>query len=169
MRKLFVFIPLAIFLVLGVLFYAQLGKDVRYMPSALIGKALPDFKMVPLESNELVGHESLPEGPYLINFWATWCPSCSVEHDYLMALAGQGIPIVGIDYKDEADAAKKWLIEKGDPYSVVLQDEMGHFGVDMGVTGAPETFVVDSQGNVAYRHQGVVNDAVWETLKGYMK
>lgn len=169
MRKALLFIPFGVFVVLGVLFYMQLGKDVHYMPSALVGKPLPEFQLVPLESNELVGHESLPKGPYLINFWATWCPSCSVEHEYLMALAAQGIPIVGIDYKDETDAAKQWLIEKGDPYAVVLQDEMGHFGVDMGVTGAPETFVVDSQGKVAYRHQGVVNEAVWQTLQGYMR
>ncbi|MCZ2723327.1 DsbE family thiol:disulfide interchange protein [Marinomonas sp. 15G1-11] len=169
MKKLLVFIPLLVFAVLGSIFFMQLGKDTQYMPSALIDKPLPSVSLVDLHTNGIVTNDGLPSGPYLINFWGTWCPACSIEHNYLMALSEQGVPIVGIDYKDETSEAIKWLQERGDPYSHVLLDELGNFGVNMGVTGAPETFVVNSSGVVVYRHQGVVDDVVWETMKGYFK
>lgn len=169
MKKIALFLPFLVFALLAGVFFSQLGKDTQYMPSALIGKPLPDFSLVDLETNKLVKKNDLEKGGYLINFWGTWCPACSFEHDYLMTLASQGINIVGIDYKDDTQEAIKWLEEKGDPYSVVLLDEMGNFGVDMGVTGAPETFVVNSQGEITYRHQGIVNADVWQTMKGYLK
>ncbi len=169
MRKLLFGLPLMAFIALGFVFYQQLGKDTEYMPSALIGKQVPDFQLIDLSSNTVTTNEALPDTPYLMNFWATWCPSCSAEHAYLGELAEQGVNIVGIDYKDETEAAKKWLAERGNPYSMVLTDEMGHFGVDMGITGAPETFVISGDGVVLYRHQGVVNAEVWQTLKGYMQ
>lgn len=169
MKKLMFFLPLIAFSILGSVFFLQLGKDTQYMPSALIDKPLPNVSLVDLHSNQIVTNESLPKKPYLINFWGTWCPACSVEHNYLMALADQGVPIVGIDYKDETSEAIKWLEERGDPYTHVLLDELGNFGVDMGVTGAPETFVVNSNGVVVYRHQGVVDDVVWKSMKAYFK
>ncbi|MFT2110287.1 DsbE family thiol:disulfide interchange protein [Marinomonas sp. 2405UD68-3] len=169
MKKLLVFLPLFIFAILAGIFFLQLGKDTQYMPSALIDKPLPNVALVNLETNQIVKNNGLPKGPYLINFWGTWCPACSIEHDYLMALSEQNVPIVGIDYKDETDAAIKWLQDRGNPYTHVLLDELGNFGVDMGVTGAPETFVVDSKGIVVYRHQGVVDATVWKTMKEYFK
>ncbi|WP_191600669.1 DsbE family thiol:disulfide interchange protein [Marinomonas algicola] len=169
MKKLLFFLPLIAFAVLGSVFFLQLGKDTQYMPSALIDKPLPNVALVDLHSNQIVTNDALPTGPYLINFWGTWCPACSVEHSYLMALADQDVSIVGIDYKDETSEAIKWLQERGDPYTHVLLDELGHFGVDMGVTGAPETFVVNSKGVVVYRHQGVVDDVVWQSMKVYFK
>ncbi|MBM6551281.1 DsbE family thiol:disulfide interchange protein [Marinomonas ostreistagni] len=169
MKKLFFFIPLVIFLALGAVFYQQLGKDAEYMPSALIGQSVPEFQLIDLATDSVVGNEALPNEPYLMNFWATWCPSCAAEHAYLGELAEQGVTIVGIDYKDDTPAAREWLAERGNPYSLVLTDEMGHFGVDMGITGAPETFVISGEGEVLYRHQGVVNAEVWQTLKGYMQ
>lgn len=169
MKKWIVFAPLFIFAALAGVFFQQLGKDTEYMPSALVGNPLPKMSLVDLHSNQIVTNTELPQGPYLINFWGTWCPACSYEHEYLMTLASQGVDIVGIDYKDEVEAAKQWLIEKGDPYSHVLLDEMGVFGVDMGVTGAPETFVIDSSGTVVYRHQGIVNESVWVSMQEYYK
>lgn len=169
MKKLLFFIPLITFIALGVVFYQQLGKDTEYMPSALVGQPMPEFKLVDMASDSVVSNGAMPDEPYLLNFWATWCPSCSAEHAYLGELAEQGVNIVGIDYKDETPAAKQWLAERGNPYSLVLLDEMGQFGVDMGITGAPETFVVSATGKILYRHQGVVNEAVWQTLKGYMQ
>lgn len=169
MRKVALFLPFLTFALLAGVFFSQLGKDTQYMPSALIGQPVPDFSLVSLKSNELVSKEALGNEGYLINFWGTWCPACSFEHDYLMKLASDGINIVGIDYKDETQEAIKWLQEKGDPYSVVLLDELGNFGVDMGVTGAPETFVVNAVGIITYRHQGIVNEEVWQTMKGYLK
>lgn len=169
MRKLLFFMPLAVFLVLGVVFYLQLGKDAQYMPSALVGKKVPDFTLVSLKDDQIYTHQDLPNTPYLINFWGTWCPACHVEHPFLMTLANSGVPIIGIDYKDEKAPAKQWLEQKGNPYQVILMDEIGNFGVDMGVTGAPETFVVDRSGVVVYRHQGVINAENWPEIKGYMK
>lgn len=164
MKKLLFFIPFLAFVALGGVFYQQLGKDAEYMPSALVGKQIPDFKLVAMDSDTVVSNSAMPNEPYLLNFWATWCPSCSVEHAYLGELAEQGVNIVGVDYKDETPAAKKWLEERGNPYSLVLLDEMGRFGVDMGITGAPETFVVSAEGKILYRHQGVVDANVWENL-----
>jgi cytochrome c biogenesis protein CcmG/thiol:disulfide interchange protein DsbE len=169
MRKLLFFMPLAVFLVLGVVFYLQLGKDVQYMPSALVGKKVPEFTLVSLQDDQVYAQKDLPNTPYLINFWGTWCPACHVEHPFLMELANSGVPIVGIDYKDEKVLAEQWLEQKGNPYQAILMDEIGNFGVDMGVTGAPETFVVDRSGVVVYRHQGVINAENWPEIKGYMK
>ena len=169
MRKFLLFVPFVLFLVLGVVLYLQLGKDTQYMPSALIGKLLPEFTLVSLQDDQVYTKDDLPKGAYLINFWGTWCPACHVEHPFLMELAESGVPIIGIDYKDQKAPAEQWLEQKGNPYQLVLMDELGNFGVDMGVTGAPETFVVDSSGVVVYRHQGVLNADNWPELKEYMK
>lgn len=169
MRKILLFIPLVLFLVLGVIFYQQLGKNTQYMPSALVGEKVPDFTLVSLETDQLVTQEDLPDGPYLINFWGTWCPACHLEHPFLIELADEGVIIIGIDYKDEKNLAQQWLVQKGNPYANVLMDEIGHFGVDMGVTGAPETFVVDRSGMIVYRHQGVINAQNWPVIKGHLK
>lgn len=169
MRKILLFIPLVLFLVLGAIFYQQLGKNTQYMPSALVGKKVPDFTLVSLETDQLVTQEDLPDGPYLINFWGTWCPACHLEHPFLIELADEGVIIIGIDYKDEKNLAQQWLVQKGNPYANVLMDEIGHFGVDMGVTGAPETFVVDRSGVIVYRHQGVINAQNWPVIKGHLK
>jgi cytochrome c biogenesis protein CcmG/thiol:disulfide interchange protein DsbE len=169
MRKILFFIPLVLFLVLGVIFYQQLGKNTQYMPSALVGEKVPDFTLVSLETDQLVTQEDLPDGPYLINFWGTWCPACHLEHPFLVELADEGVIIIGIDYKDEKNLAQQWLVQKGNPYANVLMDEIGHFGVDMGVTGAPETFVVDRSGMIVYRHQGVINAQNWPVIKGHLK
>jgi|TARA_R110001599_G_scaffold88069_3_gene234175 cytochrome c biogenesis protein CcmG/thiol:disulfide interchange protein DsbE len=169
MRKILLFIPLVLFLVLGAIFYLQLGKNTQYMPSALVGEKVPDFTLVSLETDQLVTQEDLPDGPYLINFWGTWCPACHLEHPFLVELADEGVIIIGIDYKDEKNLAQQWLVQKGNPYANVLMDEIGHFGVDMGVTGAPETFVVDRSGMIVYRHQGVINAQNWPVIKGHLK
>jgi cytochrome c biogenesis protein CcmG/thiol:disulfide interchange protein DsbE len=160
---------LVLFLVLGAIFYLQLGKNTQYMPSALVGEKVPDFTLVSLETDQLVTQEDLPDGPYLINFWGTWCPACHLEHPFLVELADEGVIIIGIDYKDEKNLAQQWLAQKGNPYVNVLMDEIGHFGVDMGVTGAPETFVVDRSGMIVYRHQGVINAQNWPVIKGHLK
>ncbi|WP_206705344.1 DsbE family thiol:disulfide interchange protein [Marinomonas colpomeniae] len=168
-KKALLFIPLVLFLILGIAFYSQLGKNTQYMPSALIGQKVPAFNLISLNSDQIITQDDLPNTPYLINFWGTWCPACHVEHPFLTTLADDGVVIVGIDYKDEKALAKQWLEEKGDPYLMVLMDEIGHFGVDMGITGAPETFVVNSSGAIVYRLQGVVSESNWSTIQGYLK
>lgn len=169
MRKVLLFLPLMAFLGLGGVFYSQLGKDVNFMPSALVGNNVPNFTLVSLFDETLVTQADLPTTPYLINFWGTWCPACHIEHPFLNRLAQSGITIIGIDHKDQRALALQWLEEKGNPYQQVLMDEIGRFGLDMGITGAPETFVVDSNGMVVYRHQGEINAQNWSIIKEYLK
>ncbi|MCV2401359.1 DsbE family thiol:disulfide interchange protein [Marinomonas sp. C2222] len=169
MKKLVRFLPFIIFISLGVIFYSQLGKNSQELPSALVGKKVPDFKLVSLVENTLQTNSDLPKEAYLINFWGTWCPACHLEHPFLNQLALQGVTILGIDYKDDAEQARQWLSEKGNPYIDVLMDETGVFGLDMGVTGAPETFIIDSNGIVVHRHQGPLNAQNWSTIKGFLK
>lgn len=169
MRKWVLFLPLIVFIGLGIVLYKQLGANPKYMPSALIGKPVPDFTLVTLQADKVLDQSSLPKSAYLLNFWATWCPTCEEEHAYLNQLANQGIPIVGIDYKDDQKKAQQWLSIKSNPYQLVLMDELGKFGVDMGVTGAPETFIVNSKGIIVYRYQGAMDDVVWQKIKGYLQ
>jgi cytochrome c biogenesis protein CcmG/thiol:disulfide interchange protein DsbE len=94
--------------------------------------------------------------------WATWCYSCRVEHPYLLALAAQGVPIYGLNYKDESEKARQWLSELGDPYRLNITDRDGTVGLDLGVYGAPETYVLGPDGVILHRHVGVLDEAVFE-------
>ena len=98
----------------------------------------------------------------LLNVWATWCPSCRAEHGYLVDLASQGVAIVGLNYKDERPAALSWLGRLGDPYVFNIFDPKGELGFDLGVYGAPETFLIDSMGLIKVRHVGALTEEVWE-------
>ena len=102
----------------------------------------------------------------LFNVGATWCASCRVEHPFLTRLAADGLPIYGINYKDEDEPALRWLAELGDPYRLSIVDAEGSLGLDLGVYGAPETYVVDARGVIRYRHVGVVNERVWREILG---
>ncbi|MCC1495624.1 DsbE family thiol:disulfide interchange protein [Alcanivorax sp. 1008] len=157
------FLPLLAFLGLAVLLASGLGRDTEELPTALAGKPLPEMQLPSLMrrgtevSNELfIGHWTL------LNVWATWCPTCYVEHPYLIKLAEQGIRIVGLNYKDEPDKAREYLASLGNPYMEVAVDESGRYGIDLGVYGAPETFVIDPQGEVVLRYVGELNDRSWQ-------
>ena len=165
-------IPLILFLAVVVAFLVQLqrnaqGEDIKALESALVGKPVPEKIFQELFENKSYGNELFQQGkPILLNVWATWCPTCYAEHQYLNQLAKQGVTIIGVDYKDDSAKAVKWLKELGNPYQVVLKDEKGSFGLDLGVYGAPETFIVDGKGIIHYRLAGDVNEKVWqETLK----
>ncbi|MCE2029960.1 DsbE family thiol:disulfide interchange protein [Sessilibacter corallicola] len=158
------FIPLAVFLALSVLFYRGLFLDPTELPSALIDKPVPEFELASLgQPGQTIENEDLLGKPYLLNVWATWCVSCRYEHPYLIQLAEQGVNIYGINYKDDTDEAVRWLERLGDPYQMNIVDQDGRLGVDLGVFGAPETYVVDSQGVIRYKHVGVVNQEVWQS------
>ncbi|EBP0383279.1 DsbE family thiol:disulfide interchange protein, partial [Salmonella enterica] len=121
-----------------------------------------------LESLETPGQyyqaEVLTQGkPVLLNVWATWCPTCRAEHQYLNRLAAQGIRVVGLNYKDDREKAVAWLKELGNPYALSLSDSDGMLGLDLGVYGAPETFLIDGRGIIRYRHAGDLNARVWES------
>lgn len=151
-------------LLFSVFGYALLsGLDPKNVPSALTGEVLPDFKLTTLESTkDFLSREDLIGQPMLVNIWATWCGSCKYEHPVLNSLAANGVMIVGINYKDDRTLALKWLKDYADPYEVNVYDPNGDLGFDLGVTGAPETFFIDSSGQVHFRYQGPITNAVWE-------
>ena len=166
MNRTLLFIPLGIFIAMGVLFWIGLGKENKdVLPSPLIGKPFPEFATQALESGAQISKTSLSGQPMLVNVWATWCPTCKAEHEFLNTLAGQGIRIIGINYKDDDFKAKQWLTAYGNPYEFNVSDPEGKLGLDLGVYGAPETFLVDSQGIIRAKHIGDLNPRVWEKLK----
>lgn len=164
------FIPLVVFVLLALVFL-QLEKrmisgdyDPSMLPSALIGKPIPAFMLTTLDNAELaITAIDLNNKPALLNVWATWCVSCRVEHAYLNTLATKGISIFGLNYKDDREKANQWLARLGNPYKLNLFDVDGKLGLNMGVYGAPETYVIDANGIVRYRHVGVVDEKVWQT------
>ncbi|SMF41005.1 cytochrome c biogenesis protein CcmG, thiol:disulfide interchange protein DsbE [Alteromonadaceae bacterium Bs31] len=164
MNRFKLFIPLIIFVVLAVFLWRGLSIDPSYLPSALIDKPVPAFALPELHKPErVVTDKEFAGEPYLINVWATWCPSCRIEHPYLNKLAEQGVKIVGLNYKDEDEPARQWLTNYGDPYHTTIVDKDGRLGLDLGVYGAPETYVVDAQGIIRYKHVGVVDERVWRS------
>ena len=172
MNKKLLFIPLFVFLGLVAVFATQLiknshGDDPTKLESVLVGKSVPEFRLEDLAELGKLYDQSIFKGePLLLNVWATWCPTCYAEHQYLNELASQGVKIIGMNYKDERDKAVQWLNELGNPYLISLFDGNGMLGLDLGVYGAPETFLIDAQGKIRYRHVGDVNDRNWnETLK----
>ena len=161
-------LPFILFLGLIVAFVVQLnwnanGHDPKALESALVGKTVPDFALESVQnpSKTLTADVVKTGTPRLLNVWATWCPTCYAEHQYLTELAKQGVEIVGIDYKDEREKALKFLAQYGDPYKAIIYDPKGSLGLDLGVYGAPETFIVDGNGKIHYRHAGDVNAKVW--------
>lgn len=162
MKRLILFVPLVIFLAIGALFYGSLGKNPEEMPSALIGKPLPTFTLKELHSNQTITNADLDGEMFLLNVWATWCRTCLYEHPHLLKLSdSKQIKIIGVNYKDESDKAKQWLKKLKNPYTLNLVDDEGTFGLDLGVYGAPETYLIDSKGVVRYRYAGEFNDQVW--------
>lgn len=167
MKRIWLFLPLVLAVALGVILFAGLGNDPSRLESARIGKPLPDFQLPLLaEPERTVGPEALRGEPRLLNVWATWCPACRVEHPYFMTLQEAGVPIVGLNYKDQRQPALDWLEDLGDPYRFNLFDPEGTLGFDLGVYGAPETYVIDRDGIVRYRYVGVVDERVWEEELG---
>lgn len=162
--RLKLFAPLLIFVLLALLLFRGLSLDPREMPSALIDKPLPEFELTSLGEERKLTRNDVIGQISLFNVWATWCISCRVEHPYLQQLADAGVPIVGVNYKDEDAAALRWLQDLGNPYTVNIADRDGTLGLDLGVYGAPETYVVDANGVIRYRHVGVVDERVWRSI-----
>lgn len=171
-QRLFLFIPLSVFVVLAIFFWRGLSLDPNAMPSALLNKPVPAFELPVLPAPEnpqglTVANQELFKGRVsLLNVWATWCVTCKQEHEFLNSLKAQGIPIYGVNYKDDNDAAQNWLAELHNPYVFSVIDADGRLGLNLGVFGAPETYVIDKEGVIRYKHIGDVNEIVWEkTIK----
>ncbi len=161
MKRLILLVPLALFLAMAVFLYKGLFLDPKELPSALIDKPLPVFSLPDLQAPQTLITQADFKGPALINVWATWCPTCKAEHQMLNNLAKAGVVIYGVNYKDDAEAARKWLQDYFDPYQRTLVDAQGSLGLDLGVYGAPETFLIDAQGIIRHKYVGAIDERVW--------
>jgi cytochrome c biogenesis protein CcmG, thiol:disulfide interchange protein DsbE len=160
-------IPLVVFLVLCGFFFVGLFLNPREIPSPLIDKPAPQFKLSQLHApGETIGTADMKGKVWLLNVWASWCVSCREEHPLLVELGRANIvPIVGLNYKDEPAAGMQWLQRLGNPYTVSAVDRDGRVGIDWGVYGVPETFVVDKQGVIRYKQIGPVTaEALEKTI-----
>lgn len=154
-------LPLIGFLVLGYVFSQALKNDPSLLPSTRLSQPVPAFSLPLLaDAGTIVTQEKL-KGPLLLNVWGTWCPSCQLEHPMLLKLAENGIQIVGLNYKDHRQAALKYLELHGNPFQYNVFDEQGNLGLDLGVYGAPETFLIDADGIIRDRLVGVITPEVW--------
>lgn len=157
-QQIWFILPLLAFLVVIVLFYTRLGKDTTVVTSTLLNKPLPNFNLPMLQQPEKqLSVQDLPKTPYILNVWGSWCITCRIEHPFLLQMASQGVPIVGVNYKDETTDALHYLNENKDPFVLNVQDS-GAYGIELGLTGAPESFVVDSKGVVRQHIIGEINE-----------
>jgi len=161
MKRLILLLPLALFLAMAVFLYRGLFLNPQELPSALIDKPLPAFSLPDLKDEQRLITEKDLKGPALVNVWATWCPTCKAEHQMLNRLAEAGVIIHGINYKDDGAAARKWLQDYLDPYQVNVADPQGSLGINLGVYGAPETFLIDAQGIIRHKYVGAIDENVW--------
>ena len=164
MSRASLFVPLGVFLlIVAIGFVGFRLSDPHKLPSALLGKPFPEFSAPLLEDPaRIVDRAALVGTPVLVNVWATWCPTCMAEHSELVRIGAEtGIRIVGVNYKDDRAKALGWLERYGNPYAFVIEDRDGSLGVELGVYGAPETFLLDAEGTVVYKHVGDINPRVW--------
>lgn len=149
-------LPLAIFAVLVAFLFVGLGRNPSEVPSPLVGKPAPAFRLQDLhQAGRVVTADDFKGQVWLLNVWASWCVSCRIEHPLLVELAkAKVVPIVGLNYKDNLDEGRAWLVRHGDPYTLSVVDADGRTGIDWGVYGVPETFVVDRLGVIRHKHIG---------------
>ena len=157
--KLIVFIVPTTFLLL---FFMILTNEDTYPGADYDQFKIPEFELKVLDNTMTVSNELL-NGDYVLNVWASWCITCIIEHPYLTSLSKNGIPVIGLNYKDEQEDAIIWLKKYGNPYQTILHDYKGNLALDLGVTGAPETFLI-SNGKVVAHYQGEVNDQIWNDV-----
>lgn len=164
-RRLPYLVPLAVFLLIAGYFFAGLQRDPSVLPSVLIDQPIPPLALDPIfghdrgfSSDDLNGHVSL------VNVFGSWCVTCRIEHPFLMELKAAGaVPIYGIDWREKDPAAgARWLARYGDPYTLVGADPESRAAIAFGVTGAPESFIVDAGGVIRYKHVGPITPEIWE-------
>lgn len=161
--KLWFLIPLILFFGLVVILYMRLGKPTDIVTNTALERPVPAFELPLLaDTTRTITNNNLPDKPFLLNVWGSWCPTCIIEHPFLMQLEERGIDIVGVNYKDEIGNALSYLNQGGDPFSMSIQDSLGQFALDLGITGAPETFVVDGDGIIRQHIVGEINESNWQ-------
>ena len=157
-------IPLILFIVMVAFLAVGLKLDPREVPSPFIGKPTPPLNQPQMaDPGKSFSNANLQGQVSLLNVWASWCVSCKQEHPFLLKLAKQNIlPIYGLDYKDEREAGMEWLNRLGNPYTVSVFDADGKVGIEWGVYGVPETFVIDKQGVIRHKHTGPITEESWQ-------
>lgn len=159
MKKIYLIIlPLAFVGIISLFFVLNLNYENE---DILIVSDIPDFKMTDLSGNK-IDRSVFTENEYkLINVWATWCINCKLEHGFLMYLKRENFKIIGLNYKDNIEKANKWLVQFGNPYKKNIFDQKGELGFELGVAGAPETYLVNKQNKILYKHIGIMNEDIW--------
>jgi cytochrome c biogenesis protein CcmG, thiol:disulfide interchange protein DsbE len=164
--KLLALLPVAIFGLLAGLFWTGMGKDdTKGLPSAYLGQPAPALTVEPLGPDfaPLTAEMLAADGVKVVNFWASWCAPCRAEHPNLVALAQLGIPVYGVNYKDKPENAVGFLNELGNPFKALAADPSGRTGLDWGLYGVPETFIIDRKGRVVFRFPGPVTNEILQT------
>ncbi len=144
------------------MFFLLLTEDDSIIGADYRNFALPEFNLEELDESRSIDSSDLGDD-YIINVWASWCITCRVEHPYLMSLNKKGVPIIGLNYKDERNDALEWLSKFGNPYERIIHDYKGTLAFDLGVTGAPETFLVQN-GKIIAHYQGEINESIWNEV-----
>lgn len=158
-------IPVLLFVLLFVFFWRGLSLDPARLPSARLDQTLPAFQLPALgQTSAALSPELMHGEAVLLHVWASWCAVCAEEQVFLLKLAATGVPLYGLNYKDDSDDAAYWLQTWGNPYKMVGVDLDGRVGIDLGVYGTPETFLIDRQGIIRYRHVGALNSKVWDEV-----
>ena len=163
-RRLLFLLPVAAFLALVAMFAFGLGHDPTALKSAMIDQPAPAFSLAPVLADEPgLARTDLGGKPVLVNFFASWCAPCRVEHATLTGLAASGVPLYGIAYKDKPENAQRFLADLGDPYQRIGLDLDGRTAIDFGVYGVPETYILDRDGRIRFRYAGAVTDDILKT------
>jgi cytochrome c biogenesis protein CcmG/thiol:disulfide interchange protein DsbE len=155
-----------LFILLGLLGWELFHSKPYELPSALIGENVPRFVLPNILPNQpTFTHHNFTGQVSLLNIWATWCEACTIEHSMLMKIKNDyHVPIYGIIYKDKVDDAITWLNQNGNPYERIGNDKKGDVAIDLGVYGTPETFVINAQGKIIYRHVGIIDQQIWDDI-----
>ena len=157
-------IPLIIFAAFIVMLYFRLGQPTEIVTNTALERPVPAFELPLLsDTSRIMTNDNLPDQPFLMNIWGSWCPTCIIEHPFLMQLEERGVNLVGVNYKDDIGDALGYLNRGGDPFSMSIQDLSGQFALDLGLTGAPETFVVDGEGVIRQHIVGEINEGNWQS------
>ena len=160
-------LPLAIFVALGGMFAIGLTKNPNLVKTQTLDRPVPDFSLTDLtDSSRLYSQEDLRGEVSLVNVFGSWCTPCTIEHPNIVAIGEQDVVrIVGVNWRDEREAGQNWLDRWGNPYDIVLFDDLSILAIGLGVTGAPESYIVDKTGTVRYKHVGILTPQIWrETL-----
>lgn len=155
-------LPFLVFFVLVVFLWRGLFLDPREIPSSYLGKQIPKFSLSTLNRKRVFKDTDLYGKISLLNVWASWCMACKEEQVFLLKLADSGIKIYGLNYKDNSQNALNWLATWGNPYDIVAVDVNGTVAFDLGVYGAPETFLIDKHGIIRYRYAGILDEKIWQ-------